>query len=305
MRLISDLLSWYTEYGRDLPWRKTTDPYAILVSECMLQQTQVPRVLPYYERWLIQFPDWHTLANASTQEVLHAWSGLGYNRRALALQTIAKAVIVRGHVPTNAQEWMTLKGIGPYTSAAVACFSQQEHVLPIDTNIRRVLGRVLLGVLFPQPSEDASITKKTSTWLKNPKFFHVPQALFDLATNICKKRPSCELCPLQTSCLASKAFLQGDVVFPKRTIAKHPESHHLEKPFPDRIYRGRIVKLLREKTFTRNTIGPRVDPDFDGIADQAWLSRMIDRLIRDGLVHEKKGRLWFGANGTPASRFSS
>lgn len=165
------LLAWYREHGRDLPWRKTREPYRILVSEVMLQQTQVRRVLEYYPRWLKQFPNWKALSQASTAELLHAWAGLGYNRRALALRDIAQYVVEHGE-PNTYEGWLSLKGIGPYTAAAVSLFSDAQRVLPIDTNVRRVLGRTHLGILFPQISDDEAIRKAVggvgvwgSTWI--------------------------------------------------------------------------------------------------------------------------------------------
>ena len=292
--IIEPLLAWYAQHWRDLPWRHTAKPYHIRVSEWMLQQTQVQRVIPYYHRWLERFPTWHALAHAPTTDVLHLWSGLGYNRRALSLQTIAKQVAEKGE-PRTAAEWLSLKGVGPYTSAAVATFSQKEAVMPIDTNVRRLLGRALFGVYFPQLSDDAPIAEATKPWTARPEFFHIPQALFDVASSICKKRPTCESCPLQHMCQAAPAFLAGTVDIPKQSIKKAVESRHGEKPHPDRIYRGRIVKLLREReNLTRNTIGPSIDPDFDATADQAWLNAMIERLIKDGLVHESKAFLRLG-----------
>lgn len=292
--VIDTLLAWFSVHGRDLPWRNTQDSYAILVSEYMLQQTQVQRVIPYYHAWMKAFPTWQALADAPTRLVLEHWSGLGYNRRALALQNLAQHVAKHGE-PTSASAWQTLKGIGPYTAAAVSTFSRQEAVLPIDTNIRRVLGRVLLGVPFATPLDDAAIINTTSSWTAHSSFFDVPQALFDVAATICKKRPTCETCPFQASCPLSREFLAGAISIPKRSVQKAQESRHAEKPHPDRIYRGRILKLLRAHTHeTRQTIGPKADPDFDPIADTEWISRMIDRLIKDGLVHEQEGFLRFG-----------
>lgn len=291
---IEPLLSWYQKQGRDLPWRQTTNPYSILVSECMLQQTQVQRVIPYYHRWLERFPTWQALATASPVDVLHLWSGLGYNRRALALQSIARQVVEHGE-PQTAQGWLKLKGVGPYTSAAVATFSRQENVMPVDTNVRRLLGRALFGIPFPQLEDDAQITTETSSWLLSANFHHIPQALFDVASSICKKRPECTHCPLKDVCRAAPAFLGGTVEIPKRSIKKANESRHNEKPFPDRIYRGRIIKLLREHmNLTRTTIGPSIDPDFDTSADQAWLEGMIERLRKDRLLHELHDALRLG-----------
>src|ERR687892_1944521 len=131
------LLDWYERVRRPLPWRSTRDPYALLVSEVMLQQTQAARVVPYYEAFLRRFPDPAALAAAPVRDVLKAWSGLGYNRRALALQAAARVVAERGW-PDDLRE---LPGVGPYTAAAVASFAWDAHHAAIDVNVRRVIER--------------------------------------------------------------------------------------------------------------------------------------------------------------------
>ena len=168
------LLAWYGRHGRDLPWRRTRDPYAILVSEVMLQQTQVDRVLPRYLRWLERWPTAAALASASTAEVIVEWQGLGYNRRAVSLHRAARFVVERGW-PDDLTE---LPGVGPYTAAAVANFAFGLDVLPVDTNVRRVQQRT--GATF-----DASCA----------------QALFDLGATVCLARvPRCAVCPLAEAC---------------------------------------------------------------------------------------------------------
>jgi A/G-specific adenine glycosylase len=168
------LLAWYRKQGRDLPWRKTRDPYAILVSEVMLQQTQVERVIRRWQAWLERWPTVEALAAASPAEVIVAWQGLGYNRRAVSLHAAARA-IAEGGWPADLTE---LPGIGPYTAAAVGNFAFGRHVLPVDTNVRRVQERT--GETF-----DGSCA----------------QALFDLGATICVARvPRCGLCPLATAC---------------------------------------------------------------------------------------------------------
>ncbi len=283
------LLRWYDRYGRDLPWRETRDPYRILVSEIMLQQTQVDRVKDFYKRWLKQFPTWKKLSLATNAQVIHAWAGLGYNRRALVLRDIARAVVADG-VPTTESEWLALKGIGPYTAAAISAFAQKKRTLPIDTNIRRVLGRLLLGKTFPTIDDDPQIRHAAESFL--PQRGHhedVPQAIFDLATSICTKNPDCASCPLRDHCKAAKLFLAGRVKIPKRSVKVGNEHHHRNKPFPDRIYRGRILKLVREWGQVRlPTIGPLVDPNFDRKLDQQWINKMVERMIKDGLLCRKK-----------------
>ena len=168
------LLAWYAEHGRDLPWRRTRDPYAILVSEVMLQQTQVERVIPRYLEWLGRWPTVESLAAASTADVIVAWQGLGYNRRAVNLHRAAVAV-TEGGWPDNLTE---LPGVGPYTAAAVGNFAFGRDVLPVDTNVRRVQERT--GESF-----DGACA----------------QALFDLGATICLARvPRCGVCPVAIEC---------------------------------------------------------------------------------------------------------
>jgi A/G-specific adenine glycosylase len=285
------LLQWYRRHGRDLPWRKTKDPYRILVSEIMLQQTQVQRGLLYYEKWLKEFPDWATLAKASNAQVITAWAGLGYNRRALVLRDIARQVIEHGE-PKTREEWLHFKGIGPYTSAALAVFTIGEKVLPIDTNIRRVLGRYFLGRLFPVLDDDLKINDIASkTLFKSTKYHDVPQALFDLAATHCTKTPDCGSCPLRTECKSSTAFLKGGVEVPKRSIRKAKEKVQAGKKYPDRIYRGRILKAVRENGKLQSSlVGCLVDPNYTK-EDKAWMNAMIQRLIKDGLLAKTKHHL--------------
>jgi A/G-specific adenine glycosylase len=168
------LLSWYAERGRDLPWRRTRDPYAILVSEVMLQQTQVERVVPRYEAWLERWPTVEALAAASPADVIRAWQGLGYNRRGLTLLRAAQRVAEAGW-PGDLTE---LPGVGPYTAAAVANFGFGRAELPVDTNVRRVQERTRHGF-----SPGAA------------------QALMDLGASVCLARiPRCGSCPLAVSC---------------------------------------------------------------------------------------------------------
>ena len=168
------LLAWYSRNGRDLPWRETRDPYAILVSEVMLQQTQDDRVIPRWRAWLERWPTVATLAAASPADVIVAWQGLGYNRRAINLHRAARVVAERGW-PEDLTE---LPGVGPYTAAAVGNFAFGRDVLPVDTNVRRVQERT--GASF-DPS--------------------CAQALFDLGATICLARiPRCGLCPLADGC---------------------------------------------------------------------------------------------------------
>lgn len=289
--MTDELLRWYKRHGRDLPWRKTKDPYRILVSEIMLQQTQVQRGLLYYDKWFIEFPDWATLAKASNAAVITAWAGLGYNRRALALRNIARQVIEQGE-PKTRDEWLAFKGIGPYTSAALAVFTLGEKVLPVDTNIRRILGRYFLGKFYPQLDDDAAIVSIASKPLfRSSKYQDVPQALFDLATMHCTKVPDCSACPLRKKCKSAPDFLAGKVEPPKRMTKKSNENIREGKKYPDRIYRGRILKAVRENgKLKQAAIGEIIDKNYTP-HDKDWVNDMIERLIKDQLLAKTKNNL--------------
>lgn len=283
MNLWTRLLRWYDKHGRDLPWRKTRDPYRILVSEIMLQQTQVTRVLLFYARWLKRFPDWKSLSVASNADVIRAWAGLGYNRRALMLRNIARQVTERSQ---SKIDWLQLKGIGPYTAAAMAVFAFRERTLPIDTNIRRVLGRLLFALPYPQPVVDDRIRAQIDRILPHRgRFYDVPQALFDLATMHCTKIPTCATCPMKSVCPAAEKFLSGRVRVPKQMIKKSIESRHRDKKFPDRIYRGRILKLVRTNgSIKMATIGTTIDESYNKKQDHEWILKMVSRMEKDGLI---------------------
>lgn len=258
----------------------------------MLQQTQVNRGLVFYARWLEQFPNWKTLADASNTAVIAAWSGLGYNRRALMLRDIARTVVTNGE-PKDETGWRALKGIGPYTAAAICTFALHQRTIPIDTNIRRVLGRLLLGKLFSQLSDDEKIRRAAEKFIPHRgRFYDVPQAIFDLATAVCTKTPTCATCPMKSVCPSAKKFLSGNVRIPKAAIKKAVETKHRDKSHPDRIYRGRILKLAQTHSGIKLTeVGPRIDPKFDAGKDAVWLKAMIGRLEKDGMVVLKKNRL--------------
>jgi A/G-specific adenine glycosylase len=291
--MMQELLRWYKKFGRKLPWRDTTDAYPLLVSEMMLQQTQVERVKDhFFSAWLKRFPDWTALAKADNATVITAWSGLGYNRRALALRDIARHIAAHGE-PRNREAWLELKGIGPYTSAALAIFANREPVMPIDTNIRRVLGRYYYGVTYPQPKNDAKLERRAGRELLETKRYHdVPQALFDLASTHCSKIPDCASCPLRNSCKASPKFESGRYRVPIQMVKRAQEKKYRNKKYPDRIYRGRILKLARiEPGITIDSVGLRIDDSYEDVDDRTWLEAMINRLVHDQLLKRKGKKL--------------
>jgi A/G-specific adenine glycosylase len=210
------VLAWYGHHGRDLPWRKTHDPYAILVSEVMLQQTQVTRVVPRYVDWLERWPTAEALAAAAPSDVILAWSGLGYNRRAVNLHRCAQAVAERGGFPREPDELRKLPGIGPYTAAAIACFAFGAQIAAPDTNALRVIERAFPDADVPPPPGRA---------------YEWNQALFDLGREVCiARRPRCELCPLAFDCPS-----RGRTYAPLRRQSRFEGS-----------FRQRRARLLRE-----------------------------------------------------------
>src|SRR5947208_1409368 len=189
------IFSWYRRSGRDLPWRRTRDPYRVLVSEVMLQQTQVSRVLPAYRRFLRRFPTLRALSRAPLGEVLREWSGLGYNRRARDLHRIARAHT--SGLPRTVAALDALPGIGAYTASAVACFAFGEPTAFADTNIRRVLGRAVLGHTATD-QEAIELDRVIGSKREGARWHH---ALMDIGATIClTRRPRCDVCPVRGVC---------------------------------------------------------------------------------------------------------
>jgi A/G-specific adenine glycosylase len=277
------LLTWYRADAADYPWRRRAEaPYAVLVSEVMLQQTQVTRVGPAFERFLDRFPDVRTLAAARPADVLRAWSGLGYNRRAVALHRAARA-IVRDHagvVPRDLPSLRALPGVGPYTAAAVASIAFGLPVAAIDTNARRVVGRLVLGL---EPSEvsgpalaaaaDAMVARATpGDW---------NQAVMDLGRAVCRPVPRCEACPLAEPCVFRRR---------ERRVAAARASQPRSPAFvgSTRQLRGSIVRRLAasRRALDPSELGAGLDePD-------RRVRTATDALVHEGLVERTRdGRL--------------
>ena len=284
------LLDWFAANARDLPWRRTRDPYRILVSEVMLQQTQVDRVIPYYEAFLARFPTVESLARAPARDVIQQWAGLGYNRRAVNLQRTAQAVVEEhgGRFPRSVDELRTLPGVGPYTAGAIACFAFEHDVPFIDTNMRRVLHRWFFGIDLPKPTaSDRQLLDVAAAVLPPGEGWTWNQALIEFGALQCTARkPACVVCPLQAACAAFPA-IQGVIqTLPPGTRRKQ------EAPFAgsQRFFRGRVVAALREMEPAEHDagillteLGPRVKPTFED-ADLPWLRQLVRDLERDGLA---------------------
>lgn len=244
------ILAWYGDAARDLPWRRTDDPYAILVSEVMLQQTQVARVVPRFEAWLDRWSTPAALAAADRRDVLGAWVGLGYNSRAVRLQQ-ACAVVARDGWPPDARGLRALPGVGPYTAAAVASFAFGERVAAVDTNVVRIGERLGLGTPDTLLPDD----DRVATW---------NQAAMELGATVCRARAAdCARCPAARWCRSA-----GRVVVPPRA----PRGTRTRFQDTDRFVRGRIVAALAR------------DAPWPEQIEAARIERAIDGLVRDGLV---------------------
>jgi len=240
------LAKWFGENGRDLPWRRTRDPYAILVSEFMLQQTQVVTVMPYYERWLERFPDFTALATAAEADVLHAWQGLGYYARARNLHRAAKYVVQHhgGRLPDDPEAISQLPGVGRYTVGAIASFAFDQPVATVDANIGRVLARLAdFREPVDTPAGLAALWQVAASMLPAKGGRLHNSALMELGALLCTPRqPQCLICPVRSHC-----------------ATKSPESLPVKKPRPKTVAidenSGWIVKngrvLLEKQTGSR------------------------------------------------------
>lgn len=219
MRLAIPLLRWYRGGARDLPWRRTRDPYAIWISEVMLQQTQIATVLPYYDRWMRRFPDVRTLAAARLDSVLKAWEGLGYYARARHLHRAAKLMARRGF-PGTRSGWEALPGVGAYTSAAIASIAHGERTPVCDGNVRRVVARLLrIEEVVTTPRSIARIDDFLERQIPESDPGDFNQALMELGQRICTPRsPRCPSCPVARDCAARKAGVQE--LLPRRASRK-------------------------------------------------------------------------------------
>lgn len=226
--LAKELLSWYQEHGRRLPWRQRRGPYAIWVSEVMLQQTRVETVIPYFNRWMESFPTIESLATAKREEVLAQWEGLGYYRRAHLLHEAAQLVIEEhgGRLPDDPAELERLPGIGRYTAAAIAAIAFDLDTVALDGNLRRVLSRLIDLDHDPRSSQgEGKLLEAGGSLLPAGHGGAFNQALMDLGALICRPaEPSCSECPIAGHCLAKQRGTQA-LRPPRQTKRRIP--HHL------------------------------------------------------------------------------
>jgi A/G-specific adenine glycosylase len=269
-RVQADLLEWYARYGRDLPWRRTRDPYAVLVAEIMLQQTQVDRVIPKWHAWLERFPRFVDLAKASRADAIRAWQGLGYNQRAVRLHAIARQVTAElgGVLPDDIEGLLRLKGIGRYTAGAVACFAYERPVAMVETNIRRVLSRVFRVAPAAVDTIAEGVVARQAAYRWN-------QALMDLGATLCRpERPMCLLCPLVADC--------GGPV-PKRTTQRRSSGAGAFAG-STRYYRGRLIEALRQAPHGTRVLLEELVQMMGPDESVERLAGLVKQLAADGLV---------------------
>ena len=279
------LIDWYQREQRAFPWRATRDPYRILVSEVMLQQTQAERVIPKYHAFLERFPTLEALADAPVGEVIRAWAGLGYNRRALNLQRACREVVEQfgGVMPSDPVTLASLPGIGSYTAGAISCFAFELDVGFVDTNIRRVIHRALAGPEVPEPTMSRrQIDDAASRLVPAGKGYLWNQALMELGATICRARTvECERCPLQRECVARPTIRQALAETPRMALKRGPKFET-----SSRFFRGRIVDALRTAGscgMSLGELGAALRDDFSN-SDAAWIAGHVDGLVRDGLL---------------------
>lgn len=275
------LLGWYRDNARPLPWRSTRQPWPILVSEVMSQQTQISRVIPAWERFMARFPEPGDLAVADVAEVIELWAGMGYQRRALNLRRAASVIAADGW-PMTAAGLATLPGVGPYTAAAVACFAFGESVPAVDTNLRRVVSR-----WEGRPLAGGELTAVAQRHLDRDHPAAWNQAIMDLAATICRPRnPSCADCPVSTWCADPAVY-----VAPPR-----------QSPYEGSVRQARAAVLKRLAAQ-----GPQPAESFPHAVglDPDTVSRALGALIRERAVVEAAGHLALSDQRIPCASSNS
>jgi A/G-specific adenine glycosylase len=269
------VIDWFAHAGRDLPWREQdATPWAILVSEVMLQQTPVVRVLPRWRDWMARWPTPADLADAPTSEVLVAWDRLGYPRRALRLQECARKLVAEhgGQLPSDPDVLRSLPGIGEYTAAAITAFAHHQHAVVADTNVRRVLARAVRGEERPGTGWTAAERAMVAAQVPEERERSVRwnQAVMELGALVCTARsPRCEQCPLESVCRWYRAGR------PESTVPR-PRPQGFEGT--DRQMRGMIMAVLRTAPSTRPNLALLDEQD------PARVQRCLDSLLADGLA---------------------
>jgi A/G-specific adenine glycosylase len=269
------VLEWFGRAGRGLPWRATRDPYRVLVAEMLAQQTQAARAAAAWPRFLERFPDVEALAAATPAEVLRAWQGIGYNRRAVALQAAARAVVERGGWPDTVEGLAALPGVGPYTARAVACFALGQQVAPVDTNVARVLARALTGG-DPGDLGPAARQRLADEAMPPGRAWEWSSALMDVGALHCRPQPRCQGCPLAPGC-RWRALGPAAPRHQPRTQAPFATS--------DRRWRGAVIRALADAPDGLEAAALAEEVEAEAAERPAgWFERLLMRLEEDGMV---------------------
>jgi len=281
----SAVLAWHAGNALPAPWRESRDPYQALVAAVMAQQTQMARVLPAFDTFLARFPSVADLAAASRADAVRAWRGLGYNRRAVLLHQAARLVVERfgGRFPADPAELRRLPGCGDFTAAIVASFAFDVPVAAVDTNVRRVVARALLGFGDPAAAHPADVRALAQRLVPESAPGRWNQALMDLGGQVCVPVPRCPDCPLAALCAVRR--------LPDGTTRERRGRYGVPYAGSRRYYRGRIVDVLRTAgtagvsfAILRRRVG-------DGALPQTELAALVEALAADGLVEQAAGRV--------------
>lgn len=287
------ILQWYAQNKRDLPWRHSPTPYHVLISEIMLQQTQVLRVKEKFKEFRAKFPTIQDLASASKAEVISTWSGMGYNRRALLLHRFAQVIVQEhnGTIPDTVAELLKLPGIGPYTAGAIASFAYNRPEPAVDVNVRRIYQRYFKGIDRGLPmgiADEKQLYALVKSTIPNHKSRDFHNALMDFGSLICTRdEPECNDCPLQKTCTFFPIFRKdkANALFHTKK-RKEPGVNENGRFIPNRIFRGRIVEFTRRndgKPVTVSALGMSIKSDYSA-HDKDWLLSICAKLQHDGLI---------------------
>ena len=292
-RIRTLLLHWYDEHEQPFPWRGARDPYLALVAAVCAQQTQIARVIQIYERWTAAFPTLETAASASRAEILRVWDRAGYPRRAVNLHQAARICVRdhRGQLPRDHTQLLALPGVGPFTAAIVASFGFGDDLAAVDTNIIRVIGRLICGHL--QPTTDtprATIDALATTLLRPGTAARWNPTLMDYGGRVCTPRPHCDQCVVAHLCAARPRFLAGETAQPVRAQGRFQNS--------DRDWRGRLMQTLRDHHATgapplRTTT--LINSLTEDPATRRRLRPLLQSLVIDGLASAKDGHTTLGS----------
>jgi A/G-specific adenine glycosylase len=278
------LITWFRENGRDLPWRRTRDPWRVVVSKVMLKQIQVARAVPFYELFVARFPTPRALSEAPLSEAIKAWGELGRYRRVVSLHKTARILVEEhgGEVPSDPEMLVKLPGIGPYTAGAVACFAFERDAHFVDTNVWRVLHRLFFGAEIPDPkAKEKQLLNLAEAMVPRGGGWRWGQSVMELGALQCKARkPLCGACPVADPCAARPTI--GEALASRPRTARATQGYRGS----NRYYRSRALAVLREappEGMTLSELGEGLREGF-AEADLPWLRGVVESLRKDGLA---------------------